>query len=257
MGAAVRWRTIVLMPTYDERESLRTTVETLLDAVPDVTVLVIDDSSPDGTGAIADRLAAADERVRVLHREAKQGLGAAYLAGMRLALDEGFDRIVEMDADGSHPAATLPAMLRASEHADLVIGSRWIPGGGIVGWPRYRELISRAGTRYAEVALGLGVADITAGYRVYSEGLLRGILASPVASQGYCFQIDMTRRAGDLGAIIAEVPIVFRERAAGRSKFTNGIVVEALLRTTAWGLGRRANALRAAVADLRRRPTAR
>lgn len=233
-------RTIVLMPTYDEREALPVTADRLLAAVPDVTLLVIDDGSPDGTGDVADAMAAADSRVRVLHRSSKQGLGAAYLAGMRLAIDEGFDLVVEMDADGSHPADALPAMLAAAERADLVIGSRWVEGGGTVDWPIQRQLISRAGTRYAQLALGIDVADMTAGYRVYRAELLRRILARPVSSQGYCFQIDMTRRADDLDARIAEVPITFREREVGVSKMSGGIVVEALRNVTAWGIGRRA-----------------
>jgi dolichol-phosphate mannosyltransferase len=246
--------TIVLMPTYDEREALPVTADRLLHAVPEATLLVIDDGSPDGTGEVADAMAAVDDRVRVLHRESKQGLGAAYLAGMRLALDEGFDLIVEMDADGSHPADALPAMLAAAEDADLVIGSRWVPGGGIVDWPVQRQIISRAGTLYAQVALGLDVADMTAGYRVYRAELLRRILERDVTSQGYCFQIDMTRRAADLGARIAEVPITFREREHGRSKMSGGIIGEALLKTTAWGVGRRWGQLRTAVERLRRMP---
>lgn len=250
-------RTIVLMPTYDEREALPVTADRLLASVPDVTLLVIDDSSPDGTGTVADAMAATDARVRVLHRAAKQGLGAAYLAGMRLALDEGFDAIVTMDADGSHPAGTLPAMLDAARTAELVIGSRWVRGGGIVDWPLRRQLISRGGTLYAQLALGLGVADMTAGYRVYDASLLRRILEHDVSSQGYCFQIDMTRRSADLGARIVEVPIEFRERELGRSKMTPGIVGEALLKTTAWGIGRRTVELRGALDRLRRTQTAR
>ncbi|MCR8670419.1 polyprenol monophosphomannose synthase [Agrococcus sp. HG114] len=250
-------RTIVLMPTYDERDALPVTADRLLHAAPDVTLLVIDDGSPDGTGEVAEAMAAIDDRVRVLHRSSKQGLGAAYLAGMRLALDEGFDRIVEMDADGSHPADALPAMLEAADRADLVIGSRWVPGGGIVDWPLHRQLISRAGTLYAQIALGIDVADMTAGYRVYTADLLRRILADEVTSQGYCFQIDMTRRAADLDAVIVEVPITFRERELGRSKMSTGIIGEALMRTTAWGIGRRWGQLRSAAAQLRRTPTLR
>ena len=250
-------RTIVLMPTYDEREALPVTADRLLAAVPDVTLLVIDDGSPDGTGDVADAMAAADSRVRVLHRSSKQGLGAAYLAGMRLAIDEGFDLVVEMDADGSHPADALPAMLAAAERADLVIGSRWVPGGGIVDWPVHRQLISRAGTRYAQLALGIDVADMTAGYRVYRAELLREMLACEISSQGYCFQIDMTRRAADLGARIEEVPITFRERELGRSKMSSGIIAEALVRTTAWGIGRRFGQLRSSAEAVRRTPTLR
>lgn len=250
-------RIVVLMPTYDEREALPVTAERLLKIAPDVTLLVIDDHSPDGTGEVAEAMAAIDGRVRVLHRAEKAGLGAAYLAGMRLALDEGFELIVQMDADGSHPAEALPAMVAAAERADLVIGSRWVEGGAIVDWPLRRQFISRAGTLYAQIALGIDVGDMTAGYRVYSAELLRRILDERVTSQGYCFQIDMTRRAADLGARIAELPITFRERELGSSKMNGGIVGEALLKTTGWGIGRRAAQLGIAVDAIRRRLTGR
>ena len=248
-------RVVVLVPTFNERDALPVTADRLLRAVPDATLLVIDDASPDGTGDIADAMARADPRVRVLHRDAKHGLGAAYLAGMRRALAEGFDRIVQMDADGSHPPESLPAMLAMADEAELVIGSRWVPGGAIVDWPLQRQIISRAGTLYAQLSLGIGVADMTAGYRVYTPDLLRRMLERPVTSQGYCFQIDMTRRAADLGARIAEVPITFREREHGRSKMSAGIIREALLKTTAWGLGRRWGQIVSGIERLRRTTT--
>jgi dolichol-phosphate mannosyltransferase len=231
-------RTIVVIPSYNEAESLETTIHALLDAVPAVSVLVVDDDSPDGTGAIADRLAAADPRIGVLHRPERDGLGHAYLAGFRRALDEGFDTIVEMDADGSHPASALPAMLTALERHDHVIGSRWIAGGAVANWPRRREWLSRAANTYARIALGIGVRDSTAGYRAFRAQTLRALDLAHVESRGYCFQIDMTRRVADAGLTIAEVPITFVDRIAGRSKMSGSIVVEAMLRVTGWGLQR-------------------
>lgn len=262
-------RVVVLVPTYNELEALPVTMDRLLAAAPDVEVLVIDDASPDGTGALADAMAAADPRVQVLHRAAKEGLGAAYLHGMRVALQRGADAVVEFDADGSHPAEAVPRMLarlrRAGEPgADLVIGSRWVPGGGIADWPWHRQAISRIGNAYARVMLGSPVRDMTAGCRAYTAELLRRIPLDEVRSQGYCFQIDMTRRAHEAGAVVAEVPILFRERELGSSKMTPGIVREALTSVTGWAVGR---AVRR-TADLlrlgsprsprvRRRPTAR
>ncbi len=239
-------RAVVLVPTYNERDALPVTMDRLLAAAPDVDVIVIDDASPDGTGDLADAMASADARVSVLHRPAKLGLGAAYVDGMRLALERGAEAIVEFDADGSHPAEAVPRMLAelALGRADLVIGSRWVRGGGIVDWPWHREAISRLGNLYAMAMLGSGVRDMTAGCRAYSAELLRAIPLEDVRSQGYCFQIDMTRRAQDAGAVVAEVPILFREREVGVSKMTPGIVREALLQVTGWGVGRGVRALR-------------
>lgn len=241
-------RVHVLVPTYNELEALPVTMDRLLQAAPEVEVLVIDDDSPDGTGRLADAMAAADERITVLHRSAKEGLGAAYLAGMRFALERGADAVVEFDADGSHPADAVPRMLARLRHgskpgADLVIGSRWVPGGGIADWPWHRQAISRLGNAYARVMLGSPVRDMTAGCRAYTAELLRSIPLDRVRSQGYCFQIDMTRRAHEAGAVVVEVPIRFRERELGTSKMTPGIVREALMNVTGWALGR---ALRAA-----------
>lgn len=232
--------TIVLVPTYDERESLPVTLRRLLDAVPDVHVLVIDDASPDGTGEVADAMAADDARVAVLHRSGKQGLGAAYVAGFHEALSRGYDVIVEMDADGSHPPESLPAMLDAVERgADLAIGSRWIRGGSVVDWPLHREVLSRGANVYARLLLGIPVHDITAGFRAYRASLLREIDLGGVDSRGYAFQIEMTIEASDAGARMVEVPIAFVERAAGVSKMSGSIVLEALVKVTGWGLGRR------------------
>lgn len=243
-------RVVILVPTYNEIEALPVTMDRLLAAAPEAEVLVIDDASPDGTGELADSMAAAEARISVLHRAAKEGLGAAYLHGMRVALDRGADAVVEFDADGSHPAEAVPRMLAELEAgADLAIGSRWVPGGGIADWPLHRQAISRIGNVYARVMLGSPVRDMTAGCRAYTAELLRRIPLDRVRSQGYCFQIDMTRRAHEAGATVVEVPIVFRERELGVSKMTPGIVREALTSVTGWAAGR---ALRAARDVLRR-----
>ena len=243
-------RVVILVPTYNEIEALPVTMDRLLAAAPEAEVLVIDDASPDGTGRLADSMAAAEPRISVLHRAAKEGLGAAYLHGMRVALDRGADAVVEFDADGSHPAEAVPRMLAELEAgADLAIGSRWVPGGGIADWPLHRQAISRIGNVYARVMLGSPVRDMTAGCRAYTAELLRRIPLDRVRSQGYCFQIDMTRRAHEAGATVVEVPIVFRERELGVSKMTPGIVREALTSVTGWAAGR---ALRAARDVLRR-----
>lgn len=236
---APRGRALVVVPTYDEAESLERVLTALLAAVPDVDVLVVDDDSPDGTGDIADRIAARDPRVSVLHRTARDGLGRAYLAGFAVAGERGYELVVEMDADGSHPADTLPAMLEAAAEAGLVIGSRWVPGGRVVDWPAARRWLSRTGNAYARVALGIPVRDATAGYRVYRLTALDRMHLGDVHSRGYCFQIDMALRALDAGVRVVEVPITFREREAGRSKMSTGIIVEAMLRVTGWAVTRR------------------
>jgi len=232
-------RAIVVIPSYNEAESLEATIATLLAAVPAASVLVVDDASPDGTGDIADRLAAADPRVEVLHRTARDGLGHAYLAGFQRAVAEGFDAVVEMDADGSHPASALPAILESLRTHDLVIGSRWAPGGAVANWPRHREWLSRAANAYARFWLHIPVRDSTAGYRAFRASTLRAIDLAHVESRGYCFQIDMTLRVLDAGLTVAEVPITFVDRVAGHSKMNGSIVVEAMLRVTGWGLKRR------------------
>lgn len=232
----------MITPTYNEIESLETTVTALFDAVADVDLLVVDDASPDGTGGLADRLAAADPRIHVLHRTAKDGLGRAYLAGFDWALARGYDILVEMDADGSHPAAALPAMLAAVRDdpaVGLAIGARWVPGGKVVDWPLVRWLLSRGANVYARFALAVPVHDITAGYRAYRAEFLATIDPEQIDSRGYCFQIDMTLRTVDAGWKIVEVPIVFRERQAGVSKMSGSIVIEAMRRVTVWGVQRR------------------
>jgi dolichol-phosphate mannosyltransferase len=233
-------RVLVITPTYDEAGSLAATVAAVLSAAPHAHVLVVDDASPDGTGEIADGLAADDPRVTVLHRPGKQGLGRAYVAGFRAALDRGYDVIVEMDADGSHPASALPALVSALDDpaVGLAIGSRYVPGGGLADWAAGRRLLSRAGNAYARALLRLGVRDVTAGYRAYRAEVLRELPLGEIDSRGYCFQIDMTRRTLDAGWRIVERPIEFRERTAGRSKMSKAIVVEAMWRVTIWGIAR-------------------
>lgn len=229
--------TLVLVPTYNEIESLQNIVGRLRQAVPDAHLLVIDDASPDGTGDLADRLAAEDPHVSVLHRAGKEGLGRAYLAGFAVAMEHGYTFVVEIDADGSHDPAELPAMLAvARDGNDLVIGSRWVPGGAVRNWPWMRQAISRAGNWYSRVMLRSRIRDITAGYRVYRTSALRDLDFDGISSQGYCFQVELAWRLERTGHRIAEHPITFVERATGRSKMHTGIVVEALLRVTAWGI---------------------
>jgi dolichol-phosphate mannosyltransferase len=233
----------VVIPTFNEAENLEEIVGRVRASVPAADILVADDNSPDGTGEIADKLAAGDDHVHVLHRPGKQGLGAAYLAGFGWALDRGYGAIVEMDADGSHDPAELPALLAALADADLVVGSRWVRGGTVRNWPRSRELLSRGGNAYARVMLGLSVRDATGGYRAYRASTLHDIGLHSVRSQGYCFQIDLTLRAVRAGKRVVEVPITFTERAHGNSKMSRSIVAEALWKVTEWGvagrLGRR------------------
>ena len=229
----------VIIPTFNEAENLEEIVGRVRAAVPAADILVADDNSPDGTGEIADKLAAGDEHVHVLHRPAKQGLGAAYLAGFGWALDRGYGAVVEMDADGSHDPAELPALLAALADADLVVGSRWVRGGTVQNWPRSRELLSRGGNAYARVMLGLSVHDATGGYRVYRAATLNDIGLHSVRSQGYCFQIDLTLRAVRAGKKVVEVPITFTERAHGNSKMSRAIVAEALWKVTEWGVAAR------------------
>ena len=231
--------TLVIIPTYNEAENITWIVGEVFAHRPEVSILIADDGSPDGTGKIADELAEADPRVNVIHREGKQGLGSAYRAGFAWGLERGYDVLVEMDADGSHRPEDLGRLLVASdEGADLVLGSRWVPGGGVVNWPWYRKLISRGGTFYAQLMLGIPVKDATGGYRAFRRETLERLPLNEVASQGYCFQIDMARRVLDQGMTIVEVPITFVERVRGQSKMSGDIVREALWRVTVWGLQR-------------------
>ena len=232
-------RVLVVVPTYDEAENVEVIAGRLLAAVPSAHLLVVDDNRPDGTGAIADRMAAADARVHVLHRTDKAGLGAAYVAGFAWAREQGYDVVVEMDADGSHAPEQLPRLLAALEHADLVLGSRWVEGGQVVNWPRSREVLSRGGNAYARLMLRLPLRDATGGYRAYRREVLDALPLAQVASHGYCFQVDLAWRTWQAGYRVVEVPITFVERERGESKMSRAIVLEALWKVTLWGLQRR------------------
>ncbi|CAN5275815.1 polyprenol monophosphomannose synthase [soil metagenome] len=229
-------RSLVIIPTYNERENLRNIVTRVHDAVAHAQVLVVDDASPDGTGELADVLAAGDPRIHVLHRAGKAGLGAAYRAGFAWGLERDYDVLVEMDADGSHDPAHLPALLAALTDSDVALGSRWIAGGGTVGWPLRRRLLSQGGSAYARFILGLKQRDVTGGFRAYRASALRDIDPATVDSQGYSFQIELLWRAAKAGLRIAEVPITFVERVHGASKMSGAIVAEAMMRVTRWGL---------------------
>lgn len=231
-------RALVIVPTYNEAENIDGIVARVRESQPTVDILIVDDDSPDGTGDLADKLAIEDQ-IHVLHRSGKEGLGAAYLAGFDWGLGNGYDVLVEMDADGSHRPEQLGDLLVAVEQgADLVLGSRWVPGGEVLNWPKYREVISRAGNFYARIMLGLPLKDATGGFRAFRRTTLEGLNLREVASQGYCFQVDLARRAVKAGFTVVEVPITFVERVRGQSKMSNAIVLEALWRVTVWGLAR-------------------
>jgi glycosyltransferase involved in cell wall biosynthesis len=230
-------RTLVIVPTHDEAGNIEQILDRLREHVPEADVLVVDDASRDDTRSIVRRLAADDPRIRIVEREIKRGLGDAYLAGFRLGLDEGYDALVEIDADLSHDPAVLPTMLDLTRRGiALVIGSRYVPGGTVVGWPRRRTWLSRWGNRYAAIVLGLAINDATAGYRVYRADALRRISLDGVQAGGYGFQIEMTYRAVRAGLSVVEVPIEFRDRVSGSSKMSGGIVREAFALVTYWGL---------------------
>ncbi|MFD7919357.1 polyprenol monophosphomannose synthase [Streptomyces sp. NPDC059740] len=231
--------TLVIIPTYNEVDNIQRIVARVRSAVPAAHVLVADDNSPDGTGKVADEMAVEDEQVHVLHRKGKEGLGAAYLASFRWGLDNGYGVLVEMDADGSHQPEELPRLLTALGQADLVLGSRWVPGGRTVNWPRSRQIISRGGSTYSRLMLGLPLRDITGGFRAFRRETLEGLGLDEVVSQGYCFQVDLARRAVQRGYQVVEVPITFVEREVGDSKMSRDILVEAMWRVTAWGVGSR------------------
>ncbi|TYC02957.1 polyprenol monophosphomannose synthase [Micromonospora sp. WP24] len=236
-------RVLVVIPTYNEADNVSDIVGRVRRETPAVEVLVADDNSPDGTGLIADALADTDPQVHVLHREGKQGLGAAYLAGFAWARERGYDAVVEMDADGSHAPEDLPALLHAARAADVVIGSRWTRGARVVNWPMRRLALSRCGNLYARLALGMPVSDATGGYRVYRRGALDAMDLASVCSQGYSFQVELSRLAHRAGMRIVEVPITFAEREHGSSKMSPLIVAEALWRITAWAVQDRGRAL--------------
>ncbi|CAB4698930.1 unannotated protein [freshwater metagenome] len=237
-------RIVVIIPTFNECESLAAIVARVRTSVPEADILVIDDNSPDGTGDIADGLAADDSQLHVMHRLGKEGLGAAYLAGFSWALQHEYAVVVEMDADGSHQPEQLSRLLTALRGADLVLGSRWIAGGGTENWSKSREILSRGGNFYTRTMLGVPLRDATGGYRAFRAETLRKLDLHNVASQGYCFQVDLAWRAVQRGLIVTEVPITFVERAVGTSKMSQRIVVEALWRVTVWGFDDRVTRVR-------------
>ncbi|WP_064438922.1 polyprenol monophosphomannose synthase [Hoyosella altamirensis] len=240
-------RTLVIIPTYNERDNLGIIIERLHAALPHTHVLVVDDGSPDGTGELADKLADADlqNRIHVMHRTAKNGLGAAYIAGFHWGLERDYGVLVEMDADGSHAPEELHRLLDQIDAGyDLVLGSRYVPGGSVVNWPKRREWLSRGGNLYSRLALGVGLKDITGGYRAFRRSVLEHLDLSEVESHGYCFQVDLAWRSIESGFNVREVPITFTERERGESKMSGNIVREALLKVTQWGWERRINKLR-------------
>jgi dolichol-phosphate mannosyltransferase len=244
-------RVLVIIPTYNEAENIRLIADRVRHAVPSVDILVTDDNSPDGTGDIADELAAADDHVFVLHRAGKEGLGAAYVAGFGWAKDKGYDVVVEMDADGSHAPEELHKLLDALHDHDAVLGTRYIPGGSVHNWPVHRLLLSRCGNIYIRMALGMPFKDATGGYRAYKMAVLDAIDVDSVASQGYSFQVELAWRAYRMGFTLIEVPITFTERVRGDSKMSSNVFREQLLRVTTWGLQARKETV---LSKLGRRP---
>ena len=238
-------RVLMVVPTYDEVDNLEPLVRRLRAAVPDAEMLVVDDNSPDGTGALADRLAAEDDAVHVLHRAGKSGLGAAYRVGFAWALARDYDVIGEMDADGSHQPEQLPALLAAIEAgADLALGSRYVPGGSVVNWPVHRLGLSRGGNLYVRTLLGIRVQDATSGFRLYRREALAKIDLDSVRSTGYVFQTDMVARVLNAGLAVHEVPIEFIERVRGESKMSGAVAWESLWRITRWGVRERTTQVR-------------
>ncbi len=227
---------VLVMPTYNERRNLERIVPRIRAAAPDLDILVVDDGSPDGTGAYADQLSSRDPAVHVLHRTAKEGLGAAYVAGFRVALAAGYPVIGEMDADGSHLPEQLPRLREALADADLVVGARWIPGGEVRNWSRRRIWLSRGGNAYARALLSLPVRDATSGFRLFRASALTTIDLDSVQSTGYVFQTDLVHRALRAGLRVREVPITFVDRVEGESKMSASVAAESLLRITAWGI---------------------
>lgn len=229
-------RVVIVMPTYNERQNLEIMAGRIRESVPDADLLVVDDNSPDGTGDLADKVAERDPHVHVMHRTEKAGLGRAYVAGFTWALDQGYDLIVEMDADGSHRPEDLPRLLAVISEADAVIGSRYVPGGTVVNWPASRQLLSKGANFYTRVMLGVRVRDATGGFRVYHARTLRTIGLDDIQSAGYCFQVDMTLRVLQAGLKVREVPITFVERERGASKMSRSVILESFTRIGGWGV---------------------
>jgi len=226
---------LVIIPTYNEKDNLEIICSRLRAAVDSADILIVDDNSPDGTGDIANALADADSHIHVMHRTTKNGLGAAYMSGFRWGLEHGYEALVEMDADGSHQPEQLPRLLNALSTADMVKGSRYVPGGSVVNWPKSRQLLSRGGSWWTRAMIGIPVADITGGFNAFRADTLRTIMPE-ITSVGYNFQVDLTWQVILADLTVAEVPITFIERERGQSKMSSSIVVEALLKTTAWGI---------------------
>ena len=234
-------KTLVIVPTFNELESAPRLISRVCELIPDVHILVVDDGSPDGTADVVESMAQGElaGRIRVMRRKEKSGLGAAYLAGFSWGIEYGYETLIEMDADGSHRPEDLVNLIkisRANPSLDLIIGSRWVKGGAVRNWAKSRELLSRAANKYAKLMLNVGVNDVTAGFRVYKTSIIERIDFSTVLSQGYCFQIEMTRKVLSLKGKIKEVPITFIEREFGVSKMNMKIVIEAMVRVTIWGL---------------------
>ncbi len=232
-------KTLVIVPTYNEIANIADVIQRLKSATPDVDILIVDDNSPDGTGVLAQSLV--DSRTHVLHRKEKGGLGPAYLAGFTWGYERGYEYFIEMDADGSHQPEEISRLISAAPNRDLVLGTRWMAGGSVINWPRSRRLISRFGTHYASIALGLTYRDLTSGYRLLSRRLIEDIFSSKLTTIGYGFQIEIVRIASAHQREIVEVPITFIERVAGSSKMSTKIVLEAWRKTTLWGLQRMVN----------------
>ncbi len=240
-------RVLVIIPTYNELESLPPIISRTRAAVVEADILVVDDNSPDGTGELADELAAQDSQIHVLHRAGKEGLGRAYIEAFEWAMERGYTHVVEMDADGSHRPEQLPLLLERaamSDHPDLVIGSRYVRGGKLEGWPKSREALSRAGNLYIKVWLGLPASDVTAGFRVYTVSILQRINLNTVEAKGYFFQTDMTDHVHRAGGHIVEMPINFAQREVGESKLSGNVFTESLIRTTKMGVARRGTQLK-------------
>jgi glycosyltransferase involved in cell wall biosynthesis len=230
-------RTIIVLPTYDERENVADLLAAVRSAVPAADVLVVDDSSPDGTAEVVEAVAADLGQVKLLRRPGKQGLGSAYRQGFAIALDEGYDVVVSMDVDFSHDPAVLPELLRLVDAgADAVIGSRYVPGGATVDWPWHRRMLSRWGNRYTSLVLGLQVRDCTSGYRAYRADALRAIEPSTTTAEGYAFLTELVRRLVRARCRVMETPIVFADRRLGRSKMSGRIVAESMVLVTRWGV---------------------
>jgi dolichol-phosphate mannosyltransferase len=248
-------RPLVIIPTYNEAENIERILRRISESLPEAGVLVVDDGSPDGTGDLVKRVAADLPDVHLMSRETKSGLGSAYRAGFVWGLDNGYDALIEMDADFSHDPGALPALVAPlSEGYDVAIGSRYVEGGHVPNWARHRHLLSQGGNRYASFVLGLGVSDSTAGFRAYSAPIMRKLDLEIIRAEGYGFQIEMTYRAKQQGATIKEVPITFVDRVAGESKMSSRIVFEALALVTWWGFGRMTRGIRRPTSPSYRKP---